>query len=194
MLSNIWKIHAEYERRLCIEVYDHLRDKNIIKMECTPFHFYAKVSPYLLIEEGYSEFVVYLFSYILKGGWIEFYNRLATEPDPRDNFHEFHFCYEGVHESIRTENFISWLQKREKAKHKNLVARLKKVLVLDRFPENNLTSITVNDVFLIPPNELYMCCGIGKDSIEMLKNHFMDVGLDWFHFHKYEPIRKRVIK
>lgn len=196
MLSNIWKLHAEYERRLCTEVYDHLRDKNIIKMECTPFHFYANVSPYLLIEEGYSEFVVYLFSYILKGGWIDFYNRLAAEPDkdPRDNFHEFHFCYEEVPESIRTENFILWLQKREKAKHKNLVARLKKALVLDRFPENNLASITVNDVFLIPPNELYMCWGIGKDSIEMLKNHFMDVELDWFHFHKYEPARKKVIK
>ena len=192
MLSNIWKLPVEYERRLCTEAYDHLRDKNIIKMECTPFNFYAKVSPYLLIEEGYSEFVVYLFSYILKGGWIGFYNELSK--DPKEHFHEFHFCYEEVPESIRTENFILWLQKREKVKHKNLVVRLKKALVLDRFPENNLASITVNDVFLIPPNELYMCWGIGKDSIEMLKNHFMDVGLDWFHFHKYEPVRKRAIK
>ena len=196
MLSNIWKIPTEYERDLCIDVFDHLRDKNIIKMECTPFHFYAKVSPYLISEEGYSEFVVYLFSYILKGGWIDFYNRLATDPDkdPRDNFHEFHFCYEGVPENIRMKKFIPWLQEREKSGHKNLIARLKKVLVLDKFPESNIASLTIHDVFDIPPNELYKCWGIGKESIEMLKNHFMDVGLDWFHFHKYDPVRKRVIK
>ena len=72
--------------------------------------------------------------------------------------------------------------------------RLKKVLVLDKFPESNIASLTIHDVFDIPPNELYKCWGIGKESIEMLKNHFMDVGLDWFHFHKYDPVRKRVIK
>ena len=189
MLSNIWKLTTKYERDLCIDAYDHLRDKNIIKMECTPFHFYSKVSPYCLIQEGYSEFVVYLFSYILKGGWIDFYNRLATEQ--RGNFHEFHFCYEDVPTSIRMEKFIPWLQKREKSGHKNLIARLKKVLVSDKFPENYL-NITIHDAFDIPPNELYKCWGIGKESIEMLKNHFMDVGLDWFHYHKYEPVRNKV--
>ena len=79
----------------------------------------------------------------------------------------------------------------EKSGHKNLIARLKKVLVSDKFPENYL-NITIHDAFDIPPNELYKCWGIGKESIEMLKNHFMDVGLDWFHYHKYEPVRNKV--
>ena len=186
MMEAIRSFPTLYEKNRVIDVYNELRDKDIIELECTQFKFYAKVSPQLLIQEGYSEFTVYLFNHILKAGWIDFHNIVAR--DERKG--EFHFCFENIPESVRTGKFIPWLQKKEKSRYKNLVSRLKKVLISDRFPENNLDLLRVEDVFAIPPEELYKCTGIGKGSILKLKDYFMDIGMDWFHFHKFKPARK----
>ena len=186
LMQDLWLIPTLYERNRVIDTYNELEDKCIIELECTPFKFYGKVSPQLLIHEGYSEFIVYLFSHILKGGWIEYHNTVARQ----EGKVEFHFCFENTPESVRTEKFIPWLQKKEKSRYKNLVSRLKRVLISDRFPENNLDLLIVEDVFAIPPEELYKCSGIGKESILKLKDHFMDIGMDWFHFHKFKPVRK----
>ena len=179
MIDSIFKLPTEYERFLCITVYDHMRDKEIIEMECTPCHFYSKVTPNLLIKEGFSEYAVYLINYVLNGGWVEYYNKLSDND-------QFHFCYEKVPVEIKMEKFISWLRKREKTGGKNLTARIKNALESGKFLQYNPSYFSVLDVFDIPPRELYKCYGVGRKSIEILKNHFMDVGLDWFHFHKFK--------
>jgi len=186
LMQDLQSITILYEKNRVVDVYNELRDKDVIELECTPFNFYGKVSPQFLIQEGYSEFIVYLFSYILKGGWINYHNMLARQEGKK----EFHFCFDNTPMDVRTEKFIPWLQKKEKSGCKNLVSRLKRVLILDRFPENNLDLLMVEDVFAIPPEELYKCSGIGKESILKLKVHFMDIGMDWFHFHKFKPARK----
>ena len=186
LMQDLWLIPTLYERNRVIDAYNELREKDIIELECTPFKFYSKVSPQFLIQEGYSEFTVYLFSYILKGGWIEYHNTVARQ----EGKEEFHFCFENTPKSIRIERFISWLQKKEKSRYKNLVSRFKRVLILDKFPKNNLDLLTVEDVFAIPPEELYKFNGIGRKSILKLKDYFVDIGMDWFYFHKFKPIKE----
>ena len=188
LMEGLWLVPTLYERNIVIDVYNKLREKDYVPIECSPFDFYGKVSPQLLISEGYSEYVVYLFSYILKAGWINYHNIVAHQ----ENKEEFHFCFEAVPESIRTGKFIPWLQKKEKVRMKNLAARLKRVLVQDKFPEPNLDLLTVEDVFAIPPAELYKCSGIGKESLIKLWEYFLSESeeMDWFHFHNFKPKRK----
>lgn len=62
-----------------------------------------------------------LISYVLNGGWVEYYNKLSKHD-------QFHFCYEKVPVEIKMEKFISWLRKREKTGGKNLTTRIKKYI------------------------------------------------------------------
>lgn len=171
-----------YDQNLAIDVYNELRDKNLVKIECTPFEFYSAVSPQLLIKEGYSEHVVYVFNYILDARWIDYHNMVS-----KDN--KFEFSHAKKHD-LMLELFKDWMSTKER-RFNNLFSRIKRVLIQNKiYNKDEFDRLYVEDIYVISPVTLYKCNGVGKKSLIRLQTYFESEGLDWFGFHKFKPSRK----